>query len=116
MQPKVAKEIKMRKIHKNLGLTLCSLVMALALVFGIGSLSVKANTEPSVAMQNGASVRIDEGNPALVYTASVVNYNADLTYGMLFVEESVLKLREITEDYIAKLDEAGVACKETCAL
>ena len=100
------------RTKKGLGLTILSLVMAIAMVFSITSMvnTVKADNAPTVAMQNGASIRVKADDPALIYTATVDNYDAEKEYGMILVENALLS--GVT-DYIAELDEANyqkIAC------
>ena len=100
------------RTKKGLGLTILSLVMAIAMVFSITSMvnTVKADNAPTVVMQNGASIRVKADDPALIYTATVDNYDAEKEYGMILVENALLS--GVT-DYIAELDEANyqkIAC------
>ena len=101
------------RTKKGLGLTILSLVMAIAMVFSITSMvnTVKADNAPTVAMQNGASIRVKADDPALIYTATVDNYDAEKEYGMILVENALLS--GVT-DYIAELDEANYQ-KLACA-
>ena len=95
------------RTKKSLGLTLLSLVMAIALVFGVTSMSnsVKADElTTTVNMQSGASIRLEENNPALIYTAVIENYDANKVYGMLLVENALIS--GVT-DYVAELDGAN---------
>ncbi len=101
----------MRKSVKNIAMVLCSILMTVALVFGITTLNVKANddTPTTVSLLDGASLKIDAKDPSLIFTADVQDYDADATYGVLVVENALLEGNAITEDYIAKLDELGLA-------
>ncbi len=95
------------RTKKSLGLTFLSLVMAIALVFGVTSTlnSVKADElTTTVNMQSGASIRLEENNPALIYTAVIENYDANKVYGMLLVENALIS--GVT-DYVAELDGAN---------
>ena len=104
----------MRTKQRNLGLTLLSLVMAIALVLGLTTVASTVKADDSVttvAMQNGARLRVEEDAPALVYTATIENYDSSLEYGMLLVAaaDTVGVL-----DYVAELD-AQTYQKVECA-
>ena len=74
----------MRKRVKNIAMTLCSMVMAIALVFGFVNFGKKVNAEESLdlTMVNGASLRIDAEDPTLIFAATMQGVDADGTYGM----------------------------------
>ncbi|MBE5743032.1 MAG: hypothetical protein E7360_06955, partial [Clostridiales bacterium] len=104
----------MRTKNKSLLLSLCGIIMALSFVLGFWfSPIAKADgaQQTGVSMINGASVRIDVENPGLVYYANVSNYDADATYGMIFVENTILKSNQITSNFIAQLDGVGADYK-----
>ena len=101
----------MRKRVKNIAMTLCSIFMAVALVFGFVTFGQTAKAEEGLdlAMVNGASLRIDAEDPALIFAATMQEVDADATYGVVVVEHSLLEDNAITGDYIAKLTELDLA-------
>ena len=104
----------MRTKQRKLGLTLLSLVMAIALVLGVTSFASTVKAEDpvtTVTMQNGARLRVEEDAPALVYTATIENFDSALEYGMLLVEANNLVG---VSDYVAELD-AQTYQKVECA-
>ena len=99
----------MKTKQRNLALVLCSFIMAIALVFGVATFNTTAyatDTGVSVTMESGARIRLDTENPGLIFTADIANFDADLEYGMILVENAVLTDNGITADYISALDTA----------
>ena len=101
----------MRKKVKSIAMSLCTMIMAIALVFGFATFNSAKADEALVlpTMVDGASVKVDAEDPALIFAATLQEVDADATYGILVVEHSLLVDNAITEDYFAKLDELGLA-------
>ena len=101
----------MKTKQRNLGLVLCSFIMAIALVFGFATLKTTAfatDTSVSVTMENGARIRLETQNPGLIFTANIANFDADLEYGMILVENTALTESGVSADYMSALDLASV--------
>ncbi|MBR2337440.1 MAG: hypothetical protein IKA61_05815, partial [Clostridia bacterium] len=104
----------MRKNVKNIATAICSMIMAIALVFGFTSLTNSAKADESlttstIVLENGASLKIDAEDPALIFTARVDALDTDASYGVLVVEEALLVSNSITGDYFERLAELGLA-------
>ena len=102
----------MKTKQRNLALVLCSFIMAIALVFGVATFNTTAyasDTSVSIVMENGARIRLETENPGLIYTAKIANYDADLEYGMILVDNAELTAKGISANYMSALDTAEVA-------
>ena len=101
----------MRKIKKR-SFIICSALVACILSLCAGfalqepTLNVKASSEPRVTMITGASVRKDEENPGIKFTADIENYSANgIQYGMIIIPDAALDKFAFNNDYIDVLNE-----------
>ena len=85
----------MRKTVKSIAMCICSMIMAVTIVFGFATLGKTAKADEGLAVTtvtlvDGASLKVDAEDPALIFTANVQNLDAEATYGVLVVEHSIL--------------------------
>ena len=106
----------MRTKQRNFAIAFISFIMAIAMVFGISSLTEKpvsavasSSGTPSITMVSGAQARYDASNPGIKFTAEITNYDSSYTYGMLILPEKAFENLENFEGrYHAYFTENGI--------